>query len=246
MRGHPPPAVRGAQLRCLDSLGISVSSTANALALSLLKQIIKRRPRTTRPQTRRSRSFLLPRHPNFIQLTRIPLILLRNPLFHRLHALKPAPRIEIRTLLARMQLKPALRTLPVARNPLQHGPTLRTTGNRARARQIDRARTKGVIPLRRSTARLLSKLLSRSLARLVPIPILIPMLPVFSHEPSPPTARIVSPTLPGRQVAGAPPPSRAFRERVGILPSPGLMSRVFRQTWEFSLPMITRARDNEL
>ena len=40
--------------------------------LLLLKQILKRRPRIIRPQTRRSRSLLLPRHPNLIQRALIP------------------------------------------------------------------------------------------------------------------------------------------------------------------------------
>src|ERR1700735_2403058 len=78
----------------------------------LLEQIIKRRPRIIRPQARRSRSLLLARHPNLIQRTVAPRIFLRDPLLHRLHALKPAPGIEIGALLARMQFKPALRALP--------------------------------------------------------------------------------------------------------------------------------------
>jgi hypothetical protein len=157
----------------------------------LLKQIIKRRPRTTRPQTRRRRSFLLPRHPNLIQLTRIPFILLCDPLLHWLHTLKPAARIEIRTLLARMQLKRALRTLAVARSRLQQSPALRAPRHRPRARQIERFRPERVVPLRRTALafhrrfpRLLVPRITPRLTPRFPIAILIPMLPVFSHKPS--------------------------------------------------------------
>jgi len=147
-----------------------------------LKQIVKRRARILRPQTRRCRSLLLPGHANLIQLTLIPRILLRDPLLHRLHALEPAPGIEIRALLARMQLKPALRALPARRHSLQHGAALRASRNRMRAREIDRLRPKSIVVLR--WRRRAPRLLSRSLPRLV-VAILITMLPVFCcHTPS--------------------------------------------------------------
>ena len=152
------------------------------VAALFLEQILKRRPRIIRPQSRRSRSLLLPGHPNLIKRALIPRILLRNPLLHRLHALEPAPRIEIRALFARMQLKPALRTLPIARHSLQHRPALRAARNRPRPRQIDGLRPKREIPLRRSPA---PRFLSRPLARLFTVAILIAMLPIFCcHKPS--------------------------------------------------------------
>jgi hypothetical protein len=156
----------------------------------LLKQILKRCPRIVRPQTGRRRSLFLPRHANLKQRTLIPLILLRNSFLHRLHALEPAPRIEISTLLARVQLKPALGTLPRTRHSLQHRAALRTPRNRVRSRQIDRPRTKCIVPFRRRRPGLLSGPLARLL-----IAVLIPMLTVFRcHKASPPRARIVSPT----------------------------------------------------
>jgi len=150
----------------------------------LLKQIIKRRPCIIRPQTRRSRSLLLPRHPNLIQLARILHILLRNPLLHRLHALKPAPRIEIRTLLARVQLKPALRTLLVHRHPRQHRPALCAARYRSRPRKIHRPRPQRMVPFRRTTLAFLGRLPLRLLPTWLTITVLISMLPVFRHNPS--------------------------------------------------------------
>ena len=126
----------------------------------LLKQILKRLPGIVGLQARRSRSLLFPGHANFIKRALIPRILLRDPLLHRLHALKPAPRIEICALLARMQFKPALRTLPIARRSLQHRTALRAARNRPRSRQINGPRTKAVVPLRRRSTRLLPELLS--------------------------------------------------------------------------------------
>ena len=164
----------------------------------LLKQILKRRPRIIRTQSRRSRSFLLPRHPNLIKRALISCILLRDPLLHRLHALKSAPRIEIRALLARMQLKPALRTLPIARYALQHRPTLRATRDSTRARQINGLRSKCEIPLRRPTS---TRLFPRPLPRFFAVPILITMLPIFCcHKPSQARRAYCLPRRPVRQV----------------------------------------------
>jgi hypothetical protein len=146
-------------------LGIESSSVflcvlcVKALDL-LLEQILKRSARIVRPQARRSRSLFLSRHANLIQVAIIPRIFLRDPLLDRLHALEPATGIEIRALLARMQLESTLRTLPRAGHSLQHGSALRTPRNRARARQIDGPRAKRVIPLGSSPARLFCKFLS--------------------------------------------------------------------------------------
>jgi hypothetical protein len=201
MWGQPPSAVRGAKLReCLSALKghgfkgaeekarIEAALAAEVTALSLLKQILKRRPCVIRSQAGRGRSLFFPRHPNLIRRTLIPLIFLRHPLLHRLHALKPAPRIEIRTLLARMQLKLALRTLPIPRTPLQYRPTLRAPGDRPRPRQIHRTRPQRVVPLRR-TARAFGRSLPRFLPRfLAPFVFVVPIsvLSVFRHKPSPP------------------------------------------------------------
>jgi hypothetical protein len=161
-----------------------------------LKQILKRRPRIVRPQTRRSRSLLLPRHSDLIQLALIPLILLRNPLLHRLHALKPAPGIEIRTLLARMQLKPTLRTLPIHRSSLQQSPALCAPRHRTRTRQIERLRPERMVPLRWTALALLRRFPRLFPPRLTPrlsIAILIPMLPIFRHYQPSPSTRVLSP-----------------------------------------------------
>jgi hypothetical protein len=77
----------------------------------LLKQILKRRTRIVRTRAGGRRGFFFARHANFVQRTVIASILFRDPLFHRLHALEAAAGIEIRALLARVQFKPALRTL---------------------------------------------------------------------------------------------------------------------------------------
>jgi hypothetical protein len=168
-------------------------SAAKKWSPSLLKQIIKRRPRIAGAQAGGRRSLLLPRHANLIQLTFTPRILLRNPLLHRLHALEPAPRIEIRTLLARMQLKAALRTFLIRRHPRQHRPALRTPRHRTRPRQIQRSRTHRMVPLRWAALAFLGRL-PRFLSARLTITVLIPMLPIFCcHTPSPPRARIVSP-----------------------------------------------------
>jgi hypothetical protein len=195
MWGQPPSAVQER-----SSVGFflmtSVSSVVNALAVLFLKQIIKCRPRIIRSQAGRSRSLLLPCHANLVKRTFIPRVLLRNPLLHRLHAFKPAPWIEIRALLARMQLKPALRTIPIARRSLQHGAALRAARNRPRPRQIDGPRTKRVVPLRRSRATS-TRLFPRPLARLFAVAILIPMLSIFCrHKPSPSTRAYCLPISP--------------------------------------------------
>ena len=163
MWGQPPPAVRGAKLRCLFLSVPSVSSVVEFLLFLFLKQILKSRPSIIRAQVRRSRRLFFPRHANLIGRTLVPLVLLRHPLLHRLHALKPATRIEIRALLARMQLKPALRTLPLTRRSLQHRAALRAPRHGPRPRQIHRTRPQRVVPLRRA-----ARPLRRSLPRFLP------------------------------------------------------------------------------
>jgi hypothetical protein len=187
--------VETAALGCLPSEGplvfwfsgglcaLSVLCVVNALAVLFLKQILKRRPRIIRTQTRRSRSLLLPGHANLKQLTLIPRVLLCDPLLHRLHALEPAPRIEIRTLLAGMQFKPALRTFLIHRHPRQHRPALRAPRHRTRPRQIQRSRTHRMVPLRWAALAFLGRL-PRFLPARLTITVLISMLPVFRHNPS--------------------------------------------------------------
>ena len=170
----------------------------------LLEQIIKRRPRIIGPQACRSRSLFLAGYSNLIQRAVVPHILLRNPHLHRLHALEPAAGIKVRTLLARMQLEAALRTLTVHRGPLQQSPALRAPRHRPRTRQIERFRPKRMVPLRwtaRALHRRFPRLFTPRLAPRLPIPILIPMLPIFRHSNPPKHARIVSPMHPARQVA---------------------------------------------
>ncbi len=173
----------------------SVSSVVNALAVLFLKQIIKRRPCILRSQTRRSRSLFLPSHANLVKRAFIPCIFLRNPLLHRLHALKPAPWIEVRALLARMQFKPTLGTIPIARRSLQDGAALRAARNCPRPRQIDRPRPKRVVLLGRRRSP--TGLFPRPLARLFAVAILISMLPIFCrHKPSPSTRAYCLPDTP--------------------------------------------------
>jgi hypothetical protein len=153
------------------------------VAVLLLKQILKRRSRIIRPQSRRSRSLLLPGHANLIQLALIPRILLRNPFLHRLHALEPAPRIEIRALFARMQLKAALRTLPIARRSLQHSSALRAARNHSRSWQIHGPWAHGMVPLRWTALAFRGRLLWLLPARLT-VAVLISGLSIFRHNPS--------------------------------------------------------------
>jgi len=158
---------------------------------SLLKQIIKRRPRIAGPQSRGGRSFLLPCDAHLVRRTLIPRVLLRHPFLDRLHALKPAPRIKIHALFAGMQFKPTLRTLPVAGHPLQYRAALRTPRHCPCPRHIDRPWPKRIVALRWRRPRLLT----RPLARLA-VAVLIPMLSVLcSHNP-PPVRPVLSPRCP--------------------------------------------------
>jgi hypothetical protein len=93
----------------------------------LLEEILKRRPSIIGPQSRRGGSLFLARNPNLVELAIVPRILLRDPHFHWLHALKTASRIEICALLAGMQLEAAFRTVAITGDSLQHGSALRTS-----------------------------------------------------------------------------------------------------------------------
>jgi hypothetical protein len=177
-----------------------VTSVVNSCLL--LEQILKRCACIIGTQARRRRRLFLPRDANLEQLAMILRIFLRDPLLHRLHALKPAPRIEIRALLARMKFESALRALPVARNSLlQHGAALRAPRHRPRPRQVHRPRSQSVVPLRRAALTF-----RRRLARLrtprfsIPITVLISRLTIFRHKSSPSTRPYSPPDRPSRQV----------------------------------------------
>jgi len=205
--------------------GIGVFRHGGAAAL-LLEQTIKCRPRIVRPLARRRRSLFLPRYPHLIRRALIPRILLRHPLLHRLHAFKPAAGIEIHALLARMQLEPALRTLPVRCHPLQDRPTLRAPRHRPRSRQIHGLRSKCMIPSRRPALALWRRLADR-LPPWFTIAILISWLPVFRHNPSPTTRPVLSPLrAPGASVA---PASRRLSRKEQRAGCPILTSRLLRR-----------------
>jgi hypothetical protein len=131
----------------------------------LFEEIIKRRSRTRRTQASRSRSFFLSRHAYLIRRAFVAHIFLGDTFFHRLHALKPAPWIEICALFAGMQRGPAL-WASLAGRSLQHRAALRAARHCPRAGQIHRARTKRMVPLR-WTALALGRRLPRFLARLL-------------------------------------------------------------------------------
>src|SRR5882762_2688838 len=106
----------------------------------------------------------------------LALVLARDAFRDGLSALEPAGGIEVRALLAGVQLKFALRALAdgVAQR-LQERTTLRTTGDGAGARHLDRTRTKGIF-------------LDWSLGRLL-LPgffsaVLVTVLPVLQATPS--------------------------------------------------------------
>ena len=92
----------------------------------LLEQILERLPRVAGPQTGWRRGFLFASHADFVKRAIVARVFLRYSFLDRLHALETAAGIKIHTLLARMQFKPALRTLPGRRHPLKHGAALRT------------------------------------------------------------------------------------------------------------------------
>jgi len=165
----------------------------------LLEQIFERGPRIVRPKAGRSGCLFLPRNAHFIRRARIPRVFLCDPLLHRLHALEPASRIEIRALLAGVQLKAALGTLFVTGHPLQYGSALRTPRYRPRPRQIHGPRTQCMVPLR-WTALALRGRLSRLLPARLAITVLISRLTIFRHSTLPTTRSYSVPGSPGRQV----------------------------------------------
>jgi len=213
------------------------------LPLLLLKQILKCRARIIRPQAGGRRRFFLPRHANFIQLTVIPHVFLGDPFLYRLHALEPASRIEIRALLARMQIKPALRTFLIHGHACQHRPALCAARHRACPRQIHGSRTHRMVPLR-WTALAFRGRLPRLLPARLTIAVLISRLPIFRHNPSP-ARPVLSPRayLPGK----CPAPDarttveeRPFRAAFGsglrrasapVVPGCTIFARPLREKW---------------
>ena len=93
----------------------------------LLEQIFERLSRVVGPQTGGRRRFFFSGYADLIQRAVVARIFLWDSHRHGLHALKPAAGVEIRTLLARMQFKTALRTLPTRRHSLQYGAALRAS-----------------------------------------------------------------------------------------------------------------------
>lgn len=147
----------------------------------LLEKIFESRPRIVRAQAGRSGRLFLPRHTHFVERAFVPRVFLRDPLFHRLHALKPASGIEIRALPAGMQLKSALGTFLVSGHSLQNRSALRAARHRPRPRQIHRPRTHRMVPLR-WTALALRRRLSRFLLARLAITVLISVLTIFCQE----------------------------------------------------------------
>jgi len=148
--------------------------------------------------------FLLACHPNLIKCALIARILFGDAFFYRLHALKAATRIEVRALLAGVQLESALRTLPFPRtsHSLQYRSTLRAARDDARPWQVHRFRPQCMIPARRTALALRRSLLPRLffLARLS-IAVLISRLTVFGQRNLPQAnGRILHPMPPARQV----------------------------------------------
>ncbi len=152
---------------------------------SLLEQILEGLSRVVRTQAGGRGSFFFSGHANLVESALVPSVFLGNPLLDRLHALEPAARIKIRTLLARMQFKSALETL-IARRGGQHRPALGAARDRARARQIHRSGTERVVFLRRRCP----GFFSCSTARFS-VAVLITMLTVFGCHKTLPAAWLV-------------------------------------------------------
>jgi hypothetical protein len=159
--------------RQVEKTAVRGSGPRSESEFSLLEQIFKRLPRIAWARWGRGRGFLLARHPHFVGRTFIARVLLCHSLFHRLHALKPAARIEIHALLAGVQFESALRTLPFRRHSLQHRSALRATRDRARSRHVHRPRSERIVSLGRDAGFLTGSF---------PIfaGILISALPIFS------------------------------------------------------------------
>lgn len=147
-------------------------ATSWAVAVRLLfKKILKRLPGIARLSTHRRRGFFFCRHPNCVKRAVVLYILPGDALRYRLHALEPARRIEVHTLFAGVQFKPALgAVLRKLAQPWQNRAALRTTRERALGRHLQRSRPK----------RIFSRwLLSGPLLRLIPA-VLVSVLTVFS------------------------------------------------------------------
>src|SRR5258708_36704974 len=113
-----------------------------------LEQVLKCLTRVVRTQGGGGGGFFFSGHANLVESALVPSVLSCNPLCDRLHALEPAARIEIRTLLARRQFKSALETL-IARRSGQHRAALGAARDRASARQIHGSGAERVVFLRR-------------------------------------------------------------------------------------------------
>jgi len=149
----------------------------------LLKQVLERRPSIGGTQSGRCRSLFLARHADFEQRAVVARIFFCDSFLDRLHAFKPAAGIEIHTLLAGMQFKPALGTLCLRRHALQDRSALHAARYCSRARQIDWLRPQRVVPTRRS-ALAFWRCFSRLLATRFSVAILITRLTVFRHKSS--------------------------------------------------------------
>src|SRR5258708_29084700 len=122
------------------------------------------------------RSLLFHPHADRIEFALVASVLLRHPLGHRLRALETLRRIEVRALLARVQLKAALRALAYR---ITHHRQHRTAPGTARdgtcPRHLHRAGSECIFP--RSRFLVLGARLS---ARLVPTAVLVSPLAGFS------------------------------------------------------------------
>ncbi len=171
-------------------------SLRSDVRILLFEQILKRLSRIGRPRTGGRRCFLLACHPHFIGWTVVARVFFRHSLFHRLHALKPAARVEVHALLARVQLKSALRALPFHAKSLQNRAALRAARNLARSGQVHRPRPQSVVPFRRTALALRRSFPRRLFLRFV-LTIPISRLPVFRHRLLPGTGHCLA-ALPAR------------------------------------------------
>src|SRR5579872_4892516 len=157
--------------------------------LSFLEKIFEGSAGVIGAKARRSRRLFFARHANFVERALVARVFLRDSLFHRLHAFESAARIEIAALLAGMQFKSAFRARALSRSVLQNGSALRTTGNRACPRHIDRTRSEGIISFCRTSS---GARLPGAFSFVVAI--LISRLTVFRHGIPPQARSIVHPT----------------------------------------------------
>ena len=120
----------------------------------LLKKILERLPRVVGAHSAGG-SLAFNRRLDGKECALVARVFARDPLCNRLPAFQAAGRIEVRALLAGVQLKPAFRALPDRLGDRgQHRPALCAARHRARPRHVDRSRTEGIVLARtRSLAR---------------------------------------------------------------------------------------------